>query len=77
MVETRGNLDRVTIADGTLTLEGWAATLGAGSVEGFRVTRCAGAYEPGGRNGAPQPGCQSDPSPSRRGWRVPFSCVPA
>ena len=42
MVETRGNLDRVTIADGTLTLEEWAATLGAGSVEGFRVTRAPG-----------------------------------
>ncbi len=42
MVETRGHLDKVTIDDGTLTLEGWAATVGAGSVEGFRVT-CAGA----------------------------------
>jgi SAM-dependent methyltransferase len=42
MVETRGNLDKVTIADGTLTLEGWAATVGAGSVESFNVT-CAGA----------------------------------
>ncbi len=29
MVETRGNLDSVTIDDGTLTLEGWAATVGA------------------------------------------------
>ena len=41
MVETRGYLDKVTIDDGTLTLEGWAATVGAGSVENFRVT-CAG-----------------------------------
>jgi SAM-dependent methyltransferase len=41
MVETRGHLDKVTIDDGTLTLEGWAATVGAGSVESFRVT-CAG-----------------------------------
>ena len=68
MVETRGNLDRVTIDDGTLTLEGWAATVGAGRVEGFRVT-CAwrGAHEPRGRNeGSPAPGCQSEPSPSRR-----------
>ena len=42
MVETRGNLDSVTIDDGTLTLEGWAATVGAGRVESFRVT-CAGS----------------------------------
>jgi len=41
MVETRGRLDKVTIDDGTLTLEGWAATVGAGRVESFRVT-CAG-----------------------------------
>jgi len=41
MVETRGYMDKVTIDDGTLTLEGWAATVGAGSVESFRVT-CAG-----------------------------------
>jgi len=41
MVETRGRLDKVAIDDGTLTLEGWAATVGAGSVESFRVT-CAG-----------------------------------
>ena len=26
MVETRGHLDKVTIDDGTLTLEGWAGT---------------------------------------------------
>jgi len=42
MVETRGHLEKVTIDDGTLTLEGWAATVGAGSVESFRVT-CAGS----------------------------------
>ena len=53
MVETRGNLDTVTIDDGTLTLEGWAATVGAGNVESFRVT-CAGtgAHEPRGHEGA-------------------------
>jgi hypothetical protein len=45
MVETRGHLDKVTIDDGTLTLEGWAATVGAGSVESFKVT-CAGTELP-------------------------------
>ena len=45
MVETRGRLDKVTIDDGTLTLDGWAATVGAGSVESFRVT-CVDAELP-------------------------------
>jgi len=41
MVETRGQLDQVTIDHGTLAIEGWAATVGAGSVDGFTVT-CSG-----------------------------------
>ena len=41
MVETRGQLDQVAIDHGTLAIEGWAATVGAGSVDGFTVT-CSG-----------------------------------
>jgi SAM-dependent methyltransferase len=41
MVETNGQLDNVRVDGGELTLEGWAATVAAGSIENFRVT-CAG-----------------------------------
>ena len=74
MVETRGHLGKVTIDDGALTLEGWAATVGAGSVESFKVT-CAGTELTNLEvaMGPPQPRCQSEPSLSRWGRPLPFS----
>jgi SAM-dependent methyltransferase len=41
MLDTRGNLERVRIEGDTLKLEGWAAAVGAGAIEDFKVT-CAG-----------------------------------
>jgi SAM-dependent methyltransferase len=41
MIETKGTLEVVAIEDGSLRLGGWAATLGAGTVDGFKVA-CAG-----------------------------------
>lgn len=41
MIESRGNLEHVAIEGGTLQVDGWAATRGAGAVDRFKVT-CAG-----------------------------------
>jgi ubiquinone/menaquinone biosynthesis C-methylase UbiE len=41
MVDSKGSLERVTIEGNTLEIAGWAATSGAGIVDGFVVT-CAG-----------------------------------
>jgi len=38
MIETTGNLDDVRVDGDTLTLEGWAATRGAGRVDDYRTT---------------------------------------
>lgn len=40
MVEGKGRLEAVAIVDGTLQIDGWAATRGAGAVDGFQVA-CA------------------------------------
>ncbi len=41
MLESLGYLDTVTVENGRLRLEGWAGLLGAGTIDGFKVT-CAG-----------------------------------